>query len=731
MCIMVTELRYTTYQETFVGKFQPYAHQLKTLKAVRDAINKRQTICIENTSVTGSGKTLANFAAAILDGVRTCGVYPTNELLIDQYISLYKKFLPREIAILDSQGLDDITAVHEHMRSHAHGLAWANGDAMFDAVLTNPDVLYLAMYNLYGQMFSTFAMPSGERVFQNMLNNYPVIAFDEFHLYSMKQIANAAFIMGTAKTIAPDKPHVFIFSSATPQEKFKQYVQHLGIEIIPVTDKASPTGNKVVCESVEVNILPANLMYWRGVEQIQAQLHDILQWADSFEPRAHGVFIVDGVYDAKCLADVLRQAYPAHEVGEVHGYMDPDERAGALKCRFSVGTTTIDVGVDLVDEKSKEFLVCEARSAAQAIQRIGRLGRRGREGTDIPIPNRIWLFVPDYVYEYMQRIGDGKTVGRSDLNKALNEAYLGYEEFAAYTEKYSPLEAVAACERVKNQQYFDDNKIQIEESLQRLLITLYGKAPTTDQEQIAQRYEKYKKTQLAIWKKFGTEIITSNSSRKRYYLSDLESFRGGMESDFTVVIYDELDEQLGLKPLKTYNLPFVLRRTWCDELSKRSFEDLVKRNHPVQAEEWLTKLERHHKLLGYMHVRNLLRGKANEAYFEVSESAVSNQYHRVLRLEGLTIDGGLGNWLAGKESINSRLQRRKLNCWISEQNSLRLSKTLHLPPLFAIYPLRLTLPNGKYNDCSIAFGLDAFLLDSIAKKIGWMRPRSDNRAIFL
>ncbi len=204
-----------------------------------------------------------------------------------------------------------------------------------------------------------------------------------------------------------------------------------------------------------------------------------------------------------------------------------------------------------------------------------------------------------------------------------------------------------------------------------------------------------------------------------------------MESDFTVAIYDELDEQLGLKPLKTYNLPFVLRRTEYKELSKQHFVDLVKRNHPAQAEEWLTKLERQHKLLGYVHVSDLLRGKANEAYFEISESAVSNQYHRVLRLDDLTIDGGLGNWLSGKESINGRLKTRKLNCWISEQKSYHVSKIRHLPPLFAVYPLHLILPNGNYNDCSIAFGLDAFLLDSIAKKISWTRSRSDNVAIIL
>src|SRR5258708_3792337 len=80
---------------------------------------------------------------------------------------------------------------------HAETLAWATGEDMRVAVLTNPDVLYLAMYDLYGQMFSTFHKSFGERVFQHMLGNYPVIAFDEFHLYSANQIANADFIMGT------------------------------------------------------------------------------------------------------------------------------------------------------------------------------------------------------------------------------------------------------------------------------------------------------------------------------------------------------------------------------------------------------------------------------------------------------------------------------------------------------------------------------------------------------
>ena len=727
MRIMVKELRYERLDTPFIGQLQPYAHQLKTLKYVRDAIDKRQTICIENTSVTGSGKTLANFAAALLDGTYTCGVYPTNELILDQYVALQSKFSARELAILDSQGMNDIIEEETHMRSHAHALAWAT-EGRHTAVLTNPDVLYLAMYNLYGQMFNAFSMSFGVRAFRHILGNYPVIAFDEFHLYSAKQIANAAFMIGTAKNLAPSKPHVFIFSSATPQPLFKQYVQRLGIDVLEVTDRFTDTGH-VVCEPVEINILSADLLRWQGGDAIRATLDTILEWADSSTMPASGVFIVDSVYEAKSIAEQLRERYPAQDVGEVHGYMDPEERSEALQRRLSVGTTTIDVGVDLTDKKSKEFLVCEARSAAQAIQRIGRLGRRGREPHEIQIPNRIWLVVPDYVYQYMQRIGNDATTTREVFNKVLNDAYLKPEKFLAYTRRYSPLEAVAACERVKLQP-FDDDKTQTAERLYWLVPTLYDKEPPIDQQQAEERYKKYRKSQIAVWSKFGTEIRNSSSTKKRYYLSDLESFRGGMESDFTVVLYDELDKQLNIKPVKTYNLPFVLRRTQGEELSKQSFEELVRRNHPDQADQWLANLQRQ-KLLGYIHVQDLVRGKANDTYFEIDRDRIHYEFQQVLRLEGIKIDGSAVRLRAGKESINSELKKRQLNCWVSEQKSFRLSEALHLPPLFAVYPLHALHPGGNFSEWSIAFGLDAFLLECSAKGIRWAHTRSDNTAIIL
>src|SRR6266699_1314030 len=128
MRLLVEGLRYHSLDMPFVDGLKPYAHQLGTLDLVREALRTNSTVCIENASVTGSGKTLANFAAAILDDTRTIGIYPTNELLLDQYVSIQKHLSANEILVLDSEGMDDIMTQETHMRSHAHVLAWATGD---------------------------------------------------------------------------------------------------------------------------------------------------------------------------------------------------------------------------------------------------------------------------------------------------------------------------------------------------------------------------------------------------------------------------------------------------------------------------------------------------------------------------------------------------------------------------------------------------------------------------
>ncbi len=179
-------------------------------------------------------------------------------------------------------------------------------------------------------------------------------------------------------------------------------------------------------------------------------------------------------------------------------------------------------------------------------------------------------------------------------------------------------------------------------------------------------------------------------------------------------------------------MPFVLRRTKCEELSKRLFEKLVQDRHPLKAKEWLDELERQRNILGYMHVHSLVDKQANETYFEVRSGRIENTFEQVIRTEGLIIAAENIYLRTSADSINAQLEKKALNCWVSERNGFKLSDSLHLPPLFAIYPLRAFRTNGTFYQWSIAFGLDAFLLSSLPLK----RRRvagisSDNTAIII
>jgi hypothetical protein len=332
------------------------------------------------------------------------------------------------------------------------------------------------------------------------------------------------------------------------------------------------------------------------------------------------------------------------------------------------------------------------------------------------------------------RIPTGEaTLERISLTEMLNAAYLPYEDFAAYTRKYAPLEAVAASERIK-QQYQTDVKDLNEDRLQQLVAMLYRPEPPMKQTQTDQFYKRLQRCQYAVWQKFGTPI----PGTKKYFLGDLESFRGGFESEFEVAIYDDRDAELGMKPLKYYNLFFTLRRTECKEVTKEEFTAFLHKKHPQQAKGWVTELEKDHpRLLGYLHVFGLKEGKAHQVYCELPKEFLDEEAYKMpLRLpQGKLTVGGDGLKLLRKGGINEALRKRELNCWITQRPTFAVSRGQQkpLPSLFTIYPLLPVQLTGKQSTSawSIAFGVNAFLLESIFTKSWWAKKRrGEDGAIF-
>ena len=721
MKVTLSEVRYAVEDSEFVGGRKPYAHQRATLDAMREAMANGKTLCIVNTSVTGSGKTLANYACPIIDGVPAIGVYATKELIEDQASGLEIESSSERPVRVDSDQLDKLQDELE-VRSHIEVLHYVTGRWMKKVILTNPDILHLIMFNAFG--YGNKVMSYRDQVFQYVVNNYPILIFDEFHLYDAKQVGNVAFMVGAISRLAPNKPHVFVFSSATPTDALV-YLKRLGIEVVDVSSVPSQEG-RVVCEQIDLNLVPADLARWQGLEGMMAKLPEILDCAD--RTGARGVFILDSVYEARVLARYLAGIYGDEAVGEIHGYMDRRDRAGNLEKRFTVGTTTIDVGVDLTGAKAKDFIVFEARSAEQFIQRLGRLGRRGRAGLEIQPLNQAWAFVPHYVYNYLVTESEtevcqtlnGTIADRVRFLDMLRRAYTRKEDFRRYVGKYSPLEATAAARRILGQA-LSDRMDETEQALYGTIIDLFppGVAAREDGDadhKVAAVRGLIAK-QSSMWDEFGEvwgRVSSEGKEWKDSYLQEIESFRGG--DYFDVAVYDESDKEKGLFPFKLYNLPFILRRADFEEMSEVTFEGEVRRQLGEDAGKWLRRMRRGNPL-GVVRVLDMVSGPARKFWLEIARSSIVDCNEVLTKTSGFRIHSDSGVRL---DKINKVLARRKLICWVSSLDPMVLAMNYNLPAMFRVYPLRPINPAGRSiigEACwSVCFGREAFLISTVARK---------------
>lgn len=716
MRVVLEEIRYGVEQADFVGGRLPYSHQRATLAAVRQTLATGETRCIVNSSATGSGKTLANFAATILDGVPAIGVYGTKELIEDQARSLEAEPGPRPLFRVDSDALDRLQGELE-IRSHVEVLNLMLGSWQAPVMLTNPDILHLIMFNAFG--YGNKAMSYRDRVFWHVVGNYPILVFDEFHLYDVKQTANVAFIVGAISRLAGNKPHVFLFSSATPTD-VTTYCERLGLDVVDVSSSPTAQG-RVVGEEIEVTLVATDLARWEGAEAVSSLLPEVLELAEGGGSR--GVFILDSVYDARRLSAQLAALYGQTAVGEVHGYMDRRDRAGGLEKRFTVGTTTIDVGVDLTGPKAKEFIVFEARSAEQFVQRLGRLGRRGREARLIDPPNRAWALVPPYVYKCLQKeLGEQSCpaervgrVGRQEFFRLIRMAYRQKQDFRQYVVKYSPLEAVAATRRVVGHALSD----QVDETSQKLYgVVLDLFRPTLPKDRCEGGLPRAALAliaeQRAVWEELGETGRPAGAASADLYVPELESFRS---SDyFAVAIHDLADEAGGLMPFKLYDLPFVLRRTVFEEMRLARFEDSVRRRLGAEADAWLRRMRRQ-RPLGTVRVDGVKDGLARKFWFEIPRCSVMDLQEVVVRIGGFRLNGEA---LPSLEGINSSLARRALLCWISMRDPFGLAIEYNLPAMFRVYPLRPVNAAGRSvvgnTFWSVCFGREAFLISAVRRR---------------
>ena len=660
---------------------KPYKHQLEVFNLTEEAISSRKFLCIFNTSATGGGKTLASFAYPMKKDKPVIGIYPTNELIEDQARSLekeYQRYSKIGVHKINSRELDKWEAELEKSR---HSDALETVLSWKDAILTNPDIVYLTFFGYYNP---TGKPGQNERLFQKIAS-YQVYVFDEFHLYNVKQVGNIATIIGALHALQKNQSKIFIFSSATPSPIFLSVLDKLGIETqIVAAEEANQDTQMIrrVAHPVHLTILPAALARWQAFDALQENFTVIQEFIESY-PEAKSVFIIDGVADAVLLANYLRTKLGDENVGEIHGLSSVESRRDGLMRPHTVGTSTIEVGIDFKDETEKDLLVFEAKTAAQFIQRLGRVGRHQKS---TGIPNRTIALVPPYVYNFLQEnLGNFTEVNRAQLMDMINEGYRSVNQFKGYFKLYTPVEAFELNKFISHQMQPD-----VYGTVRQALEKMVNFMSERQIDKIAKSH---------AWLK-GNKL-----------LNPLHSFRG---SGFNVAIIDKT-EKTG-NPVKTYNLSFILRRCKFKELSRSEF---FQRIDQLQAKfPEINAIHRRMNLIepeidslmgvyGYFEIYEIL-DQARKVWFEVPQRKVKKT-EEITDIEGLTIKTEpyceLG-WL------NRLLKRKSFVCWIGRERPWTISFSKGLPPLFEVYELHVRQRLHTYN-WSIVFNQNAYFLSCL------------------
>ncbi len=679
---------------------QPYFHQQKIYDLIMESRQNNEFICIFNTAVTGGGKTLASYAASLLHKIPAFGLYPTNELIEDQERALRPEFPEKQahpLFRIDSRRLDEWEALLER-RSHQDTLRtllnWRK------VILTNPDIFYMLFFGLY-QGFPGIA----ETLF-NVTAAYPILIFDEFHLYNIKQIGNVAFMVATLKELQKSQGKVFIFSSATPNPRFLDVLERIGIRTEMVeTQQAETITEHTPCVSqpLSLTLIPGDLTSWKGLEALEENFSLVEEFMRDF-PDAKAVFIFDAVSNTPRLAHTLKTKYPHLSIGEIHGLASEETRKNALKSRLTVGTSTIEVGIDFKDETEKDLLVFEARTSSQFIQRLGRIARHVKKTT---IPNQAIAIVPPYVYHELtaQLKGNVVSIERKIFYEHVENAYRNPNEFEGYLKRYSPVEAYAGVEFIENQQ-LPDTKPIVKEQLERTLEVLYQKPI----------------------KKIAGQF---RDLCRRNVLKPLQSFRG---AGFQVALIDKQEQGF---PLKIYDLFLILRKTHFKELSPEQFQEYMESLDDCYNEQIKIFTKRMKRVTsnvqdllgvyGYFEIDGFL-DNARKVWFEIDDDELEpSEFNTedVTTIQGLSIQT---DPLTNVRRLNKLLARKELVCWASERGASGIRFSKALPALFQLYelkPIRSTGLSSK-RSWSITFHQNSYFMNCL-----WFKKQASMKSYIL
>src|SRR5438552_2297585 len=251
-------------------------HQVETL----EAFNNPDVDVIINTAMTGDGKSLAGYLPAFQQQQPIIAMYPTNELIRDQFYALehYRESLGIPLPASNMMFGERITQL---MRDHDEKTRLEEVKNLLlhnDILLTNPDLFHLIMSHQYGWEFMRKELP----VITGMQFDY--FLFDEFHVFEVPQVISVINMLGYLHANYGHKLNErrkYLFLSATPTPLLKRLLTQTGLRCAQIEghycNSDQGDGYRRILQDCEISL--EAISQERSTEQwIEEHLPELLQF---------------------------------------------------------------------------------------------------------------------------------------------------------------------------------------------------------------------------------------------------------------------------------------------------------------------------------------------------------------------------------------------------------------------------------------------------------------------
>jgi len=671
-------------------------HQLETYQALcSDDID-----VVINTAMTGDGKSLAGLLPIIThwSEAPTLVLYPTNELIQDQYRSIEAQFpqwdRPADrAAMLYGAKLDELTAVTESLtRPETMRRELVNRLL----VLSNPDILH-AILQFHYQQFGRAAT-----WLTNELNlNFQQLTFDEFHIFDAAQIT--AVLTGLLFLHEQNPRLKTLFLSATPDQRLIVPLRRVGfgdrLKLISPQEEGwymhgedPGKGWRCILQACQLTFAQQSAEEWmaEGLAQV------LLPWFRDRPNGAKAAIIVNSVATALRLEQLLRPHLEPRGLN-----VAPNTRLNGQSTRKAsydadvlIGTSTVDVGVDF----RINLLIFEASSAGTFLQRLGRVGRhthyKDRDGVLRKFQDfAAYALVPPFVYDRLTLAKEGQppllhagdTLNRQLLGDHITAVYpepANFKHYARIWGRFQPAKVYEALLGKSKAAKKVDLNLQasfaaVRERLQRRYYDLTG----ANVGKAVQEANQYRRDGLGL------------------LVQEAQAFRGGSPFECGVLKDGERD------PI-TYDLFWLLANAQLEQLSQKAFCAAV-----TQMQRATAPFERGRQVAFFRWRGLRTQAEPVTVLLGAQVSAWSqDKFMTAQVLPGIRLDvNGHNDFL---NDLNDQLTRREVVGLLVPGYSLKqLRSEVYLPGIFTLHTYR---DENDLQGC-IAFGRYALLLDSILR----------------